>query len=128
MVEELALGIGPTVGQAVLRELLDFLVGVELRGGAGEAVKMEPGIAGLERADGVAAVVVPLSQTTITGPRRWWSRFRRKVQRGLSVASIELVGIAQKTRLSKLRGWLAKTRTSLGRSSRRVLFGRGRVT
>ena len=62
MAEELALGVRPTVGEGALGELPDPLVGVELRGVAGEAVEMEPGIAGLERANGVAAVdraVVP---------------------------------------------------------------------
>jgi len=60
--EELALGVGATVGQGVLRKLPDSLVGVELGRVAGEAVEMEPGVAVLERADGVAAVdraVVP---------------------------------------------------------------------
>jgi len=62
MAEELVLGIRPTVGEGPLGEPPDPLVGVELRGVAGEAVEMEPRIAGQERADGVAAVdraVVP---------------------------------------------------------------------
>ena len=62
MSEELALGVGPTVGERALGELPDSFVGIELRGIAGEAVEMEAGIAGLDRADRLAAVdgaVVP---------------------------------------------------------------------
>lgn len=62
MAEELALRVGPAVGEGALGELPDALVRVELRGVAGKAIEMEPGIAGLERADGLAAVdraVVP---------------------------------------------------------------------
>lgn len=60
--EELALGIGATVGERALGELPDALVGIELRGIAREAVEVEPRIAGLERANRLAAVdgaVVP---------------------------------------------------------------------
>ena len=56
MAEELALGVGAPVGQRVLRELPDPLVGVELGGVAREVVEVKPGIAGLERADGFAPV------------------------------------------------------------------------
>jgi len=62
MAEELALRVRPTVGEGTLGELPDALVRVELRGVGGEAVEMEPGKAGLECADGFAAVdraVVP---------------------------------------------------------------------
>jgi hypothetical protein len=62
MAEELALGVRPTVGEGALGELPDSLVRVELGGVAREAIEMEPGIADLERADGLAAVdraVVP---------------------------------------------------------------------
>jgi hypothetical protein len=62
MTEELALGIRPTVGERALGELPDALVGVELGGIAREAVEVEPGIAGLERANRLAPVdgaVVP---------------------------------------------------------------------
>jgi hypothetical protein len=45
----------PPIGERALIELPDAFVGVELRGIAGEAVEVEPGIAGLERADRVAA-------------------------------------------------------------------------
>ena len=54
--EELALGIGSVVRQGVLRELPDPLARVEFGGIAREAVQMQAGVAGLQRADGVAAV------------------------------------------------------------------------
>lgn len=62
MTEQLALGVRPAVGERALGELPDAFVGVELRGVAREAVEVEPRIAGLERADRLAAVdgsVVP---------------------------------------------------------------------
>ena len=60
--EEFGLGVGPSVGEGALGELPDALVGVELRGIAGEAVEVKAGIAGLEGTDRFAAVdgaVVP---------------------------------------------------------------------
>lgn len=62
MTEELALRVRPPVGERALGQLPDALIGVELRGIAGEAVEVEPRIAGLESPDRVAAVdraVVP---------------------------------------------------------------------
>ena len=52
----------PTVGERALRELPHALVGVEFGGITRKAVEVEPGIAGLERANRLAAVdgaVVP---------------------------------------------------------------------
>jgi len=54
--EEFPLGVGATVGERVLRELPDPLIGVEFGGVAREVVEMEPWIAGLKRADGFAPV------------------------------------------------------------------------
>ena len=56
MAEQLALGIGSAVGERALGELPDAFVGVEFRGVAGEAVEVEPWIAGLEHTDRLAAM------------------------------------------------------------------------